>query len=94
MLRRYCSSQHHIGRQIRDAMAAQDGATARLLAHTLKSVSGNVGATAIQTLADQLELALVEGRPAAEIRARLDALEPPLQNLIEALDSQLAADAV
>lgn len=49
-------------------------------------------ATVIQTLADQLELALVEG-PAAEIQARLVALEPPLLSLIEALDAQLAADA-
>ncbi|HSV36781.1 MAG TPA: DAHL domain-containing protein [Ramlibacter sp.] len=92
MLQRYCSGQRTAGQKIRAAIDAADGGTARLLAHTLKGASGTVGATAVQVLAGDLELAIVEDRPSGELYARLAALEAPLVSLIEALESQGAAE--
>jgi signal transduction histidine kinase/DNA-binding response OmpR family regulator/HPt (histidine-containing phosphotransfer) domain-containing protein len=90
MLRRYCSGQREVGHQLRGAIAAQDSATARLLAHTLKGVSGSLGATEIEALAGELERAIVEDCAAADIESHLARLEDPLTKLIEALDLQLA----
>jgi signal transduction histidine kinase/CheY-like chemotaxis protein len=90
MLRRYCSGQREVGQQLRGALAAQDSSTARLLAHTLKGVSGSLGATEIEALAGDLERAIVEDCAAEDIESHLARLEGPLSYLIETLDVQLA----
>jgi two-component system sensor histidine kinase/response regulator len=91
MLRRYASGQGPAGRQIREALDQGDAETALRVAHTLKGVSGNVGATRIQELAGAVEHALAEGQPADEVRMRLVELEVPLGTLVAALQEQLPA---
>ena len=65
--------------------AAEDGETATRLAHTLKGVAGNIGATGVQAAAKALEFACKEGE--AEIDPLLRAVVEELDPVIAALDS-------
>ena len=58
-------SHNHAGTvaEIRAALQQGDAARAVRLAHTLKGVSGNIGATALHQSAKELEAALKEQRP-------------------------------
>ena len=94
MLRRYAAGQKDAASQIRQALAAGDKATAERLAHTLKGVSGNVGAVNVQDRAAAVELAIRNGQAAAEVEAHLQCLEPPLAELVQGLQEQLPAEAV
>ena len=89
MLRRYASGQAQVAAQVRDALAAGDQVTAQRLAHTLRGVSGNVGATQVQELAGALERAIECGAASDEVRKRLVELEAPLASLTAALVEQL-----
>ena len=80
LLGKYVSGQAEAVTHIRAALASADGATAERLAHTLQGVSGNIGATAVQQLAAELEQALRQ-------RADRAALEPLLAQTGEALDA-------
>jgi two-component system sensor histidine kinase/response regulator len=91
MLARFIAGQGPVGAQIREALAAGDPATAERLAHTLKGVSGNVGATRIQALAGELEQAIKDGHAADDVQMRLVELEVPLGSLVAALQAQLPA---
>jgi len=93
MLRRYAAGQKDAASQIRQALAAGDTATAERLAHTLKGVSGNVGAVAVQDRAAAVELAIRNGQAAAKVEAHLQCLEPPLAELVQGLLAQLPAEA-
>ena len=93
MLRRYAAGQAAAGRQIRESLDAGDTATAERVAHTLKGVSGNVGATQVQELAGALEMAIRESQPQEEVRMKLVELEVPLGTLMAALQEQLAEPA-
>ncbi|MEO8655266.1 MAG: response regulator, partial [Ramlibacter sp.] len=90
MLRRYLAGQEPVVREIRQALAAGDCATAERLAHTTKAVSGNIGATLVQGRAAVLESAIGEGRSASHIARLVGELEAPLGVLLGALDSFLA----
>ncbi|MBA3773359.1 MAG: response regulator [Ramlibacter sp.] len=92
MLRRYCAGQQDVVRDIRQALAAGDFATAERLAHTTRSVSGNVGATVIQERATAVESALRQGRQAPGIDQLLADLEAPMNELLAALGAHLALE--
>ena len=89
MLRKYAAGQKNCTQTIRTALDAGDWATAQRAAHTLKGVSGNIGATDIPGYADAVEHALRNQRPEAEIEQTLSQLEPPLAALISAIESWL-----
>jgi two-component system sensor histidine kinase/response regulator len=93
MLRKFVAGQINAPSEIRAALAVDDLATAERLAHTAKGVAGNIGATGVQQLAATLELALKEQWPRADIEAALEKFEPPLADLIAALQAQLPAEA-
>jgi two-component system sensor histidine kinase/response regulator len=90
MLRRYATGQRDAMRELRDALVAQDLATAERVAHTAKAVSGNVGATEVQDRAAALELALRERQPREQVDACVQQFEAALVPLVEALESQLS----
>ncbi len=92
MLRRYAAGQKDVVAQVRQALATGDTATAERLAHTLKGVSGNVGAVAVQDRAGALELAIRDGQAPAEIEAHVAGLEAPLADLLAGLREQLPAE--
>jgi len=92
MLRRYVVGQQDVMRDIRQALAAGDIATAERLAHTTKAVSGNVGATLVQDRAAALEAALRAGQGASQAAPLLAELEAPMSELLGALGTHLAME--
>ena len=90
MLEKYVAGQRTAAAELREALAADDRATATRIAHTTKGVSGNIGATAVVTLAETLEHAAKDAAtPRAELDAMVDALEAALRPLVEAIAAQL-----
>ena len=94
MLQRYVAGQKNAVQSIRDALDAQDQPTARRVAHTLKGVSGTIGATVIAACADAVEhaIAVEQSRPSIELA--LDELERPLTTLTAALQAWLPSPTV
>jgi two-component system sensor histidine kinase/response regulator len=93
ILRRYVNGQRDVGQQIRRALGRGDRSTAHRLAHTLKGVSANIGATLVQQQALVLEQAIRNGEPLENLQMRLVELERPLDGLLYSLDAQLGSAA-
>jgi two-component system sensor histidine kinase/response regulator len=85
MLRKFVQSQADAIAHIRQALKDGDAATAERLAHTLKGVSGNLGATMVQSSADRLEHQLRSTSSAAGMDPLLNVAQQELQALVEAL---------
>jgi two-component system sensor histidine kinase/response regulator len=77
---------------IRASLAREDSASAERLVHTLKGVSGNLGAKALSGLAAELERSL-RNRNARSLEAGLSGIGPELARLMEAIRNFLAAGA-
>src|SRR3990172_9375788 len=60
MLRKFIAGQKSATAEIAKALEGNDRGAAERLAHTLKGVSGNIGATGLQQLAEKLEAAIRE----------------------------------
>lgn len=92
MLRGFVSHQADAVQQLREQLAAGDRAGAERTAHTLKGLAGNIGADALQLLADGVEHALSPAQ-AGTARASVLAqqLEPQLAQLAQVLAQQIAA---
>ncbi|RQO62409.1 hypothetical protein DBR47_03995 [Paucibacter sp. KBW04] len=93
ILRRYCAGQAQTASALRAALAEGDRNTAVRLAHTLKGVSGNIGAHGLQALAGRLEHGLEAQGDGPEVQALLAELGPSLRALIEAIETALASSA-
>nr|WP_246448147.1 response regulator [Roseateles oligotrophus] len=89
MLRLFASNQAGVGEQLRSALAGSDWATAERLAHSCKGVAGSLGAEEVQQRAEELEQALRAGHGAAPLQTLVEALNGPLQALIQALRQSL-----
>ena len=87
MLRKYAAGQSTCVQNIRDALHAQDLATAQRVAHTLKGVSGTIGATQVAASAAAVEHAIRERCPETEIELALTELERPLAAFIAGLEA-------
>ncbi len=85
MVRKYLEGQSSCTVVIKNALAAGDMATAQRAAHTLKGVSGTIGATEIPRLADAVENAIRAEQPPERITQALLALEAPQTALVQAL---------
>ncbi len=94
MLRKFVTGQKSVLVEIRKAMESNLADTAERHAHTLKGVSGSIGATGLQQLAEKLETAIRERRPREEVDAQLDALKMPLEYLITQLENKLPEERV
>lgn len=91
MLRRFADGQGGCGAGVRAALDAGDWATAERLAHTAKGVGGNIGAMDLPLHAAELETALRERRPRADVEPRLELFTATLDGLIQAIEAGLAA---
>lgn len=85
LLDRYSAEQANAPTRIWAALAADDRATAERLAHTLKGVSGNIGAIGIQDLAAHLEQAIRQGATPAALEPLLGQIETALAALLAGL---------
>lgn len=90
LLQRYLDDQTNALGHIRTQLTANDAATAERLAHTLKGVSGNIGAASVEAQAALLEKALREGLSPPAIEARLSETAQALQPLLKALEAWFA----
>ncbi len=84
LLRRFVAGQADFAARITAALQANDRSEAELLAHTLKGVAAQVGASALRERAGQLEAALRQG-------AALDSQAPAVAALAAQLDELLPA---
>ena len=89
MLEKYVAGQAGAVAELRAALALEDRETATRLAHTTRGVSGNIGASSVQQLAEALELAIKSGQSQAEVAPLLDALQQSLDPLVHAIAQQL-----
>jgi CheY-like chemotaxis protein len=89
MLRKFVAGQKSATTDILKALDDDNWGVAERLAHTLKGVSGNIGATGLQLLAEKLEAAIKERQPRKLVNDRLDDLKNPLDNLIAQLEQKL-----
>jgi PAS domain S-box-containing protein len=92
MLRKFRSGQSATPAGILAALEAGDEKTAERLAHTLKGLSGNIGATRLQHLAEGLESAIRQEEPREALHERLQELEGPLEELMGELDRKLPGE--
>jgi len=89
MLRKFIAGQKTTATEIRNALEVEDWHTAERLAHTLKGVAGNIGATGLSHMAETVETAIRERQARNAIDARLEGLGRPLASLIAQLEQQL-----
>ncbi len=89
LLRQFSNTEADAAQRIAAALAEKDRALAERLAHTVKGVAGNIGATAVQNAAASLEKAIAGSAPEAEIEVWRAALEECLAHLIHGLKAAL-----
>ncbi len=89
LLRKFIAGQKFVIAKILKELESNNWDAAMRLAHTLKGVSGNIGATMLQDLAEKLEMAIKERKPRRDVDARLDLLIEPLEKLIAQLEHSL-----
>jgi two-component system sensor histidine kinase/response regulator len=90
LLAQFADQQVDTVSAIRVSLAREDFASAERLMHTLKGVSGNLGAKVLSGLAAELERSLRD-RNARSLEAGLSGIAPELARLMEAIRNFLAA---
>ncbi|AFL72727.1 PAS domain S-box protein [Thiocystis violascens] len=88
-------ADHHGGDMaaLRACLANGDRETARRLAHTLKGVSGTLGATGVQALAASLETALRDAGSSTDLEPTIASLDTELVALLDGIRCHLAPPA-
>jgi two-component system, sensor histidine kinase and response regulator len=91
MLARFHDGQRDAVAQIRQALdEPDDRQAAERIAHTLKGVAGQLGVTAVNQLAAQIESRIRRGEGKKILTPLLDGLDAELKKVISALDPVLA----
>ncbi|MBF0294242.1 MAG: response regulator [Magnetococcales bacterium] len=93
ILKKFIAGQKRVAEQIKVALQAKDWGTAERLAHTLKGVAGNIGATDLQGEAAELEQAIGTKQSMADVMNRLVVVAGTVADLIARLEARLAAVA-
>ncbi|MTW19503.1 PAS domain S-box protein [Allochromatium palmeri] len=91
LLRTFAAHHGEDGARLRASLRQGERETARRLAHTLKGVTGNLGATRLPTLAADLEHGLKQAAPESELEALIQRLESELDTLIQDIGRHLPA---
>ncbi len=94
LLRRFVEGQHDAAARVREALQAGDAALAERVAHTVKGVSGNLGAGEVQAAAGELERCIAGGdvEAAKQILERFaSALQTAIARVSSALDAVRAS---
>jgi two-component system sensor histidine kinase/response regulator len=93
MLRKFVSGQKTVLQDVQTALNDSDWVTAERLAHTLKSVAGNISLGAVQQAAGALEAAIHQRYAQGGILALIQACEQVLQPAMAALQAKLPQEA-
>jgi len=86
LLKRFAEGQAHVLDEIKQALDSEDFALAQRVAHTTKGVSGNIGATALQQVAGQLE-AVIKSREIEKVCDLLPDFSEELKRVVALLSS-------
>ncbi|TCK09112.1 response regulator [Marinobacterium mangrovicola] len=86
LIRRFIKDQKDAAAEIQAALDAEDYELGERLAHTTKGVAGNLGATAVQEVAQQLEHALNK-QDLSEVETTLSSFTATLNTLMQALQA-------
>jgi len=89
LLRKFIAGQVNAPNEVRAALKAKRADDAERAAHTLKGVSGNIGATALQDDAGKLEAAIKAGQEVADVESMIVNVEQTLSELINAIAAAL-----
>jgi signal transduction histidine kinase/CheY-like chemotaxis protein len=89
MLRKYAGNQQNTVNELRAALNSNDRDTAERIAHSARGVSGNIGATELQGMAEELEIMIKEGIVGDAIETKISAFEKALLAMISALKAAL-----
>lgn len=92
LLLRFRDSQRVFGERFAVALADGDVEAATRVAHSLKGVAANVGATGVQQAAEVLEKACRSGAAEADIRQHAAALDTRLAEVLAGLDTLVASE--
>ena len=92
MLRKFVAGQKFATAEILKAVEGNDWGVAERIAHTLKGVSGNIGATSLQHLAGKLEAAIKARRPREEVDVQIGGLKKQLAYFIAQLEQKLTKE--
>lgn len=93
MLRMFVDGQTSATKDILSALDNNDWDTAGRLAHTLRGVSGTIGATDVQQLATKIEHDIEQREPRQALDGQLEELKKPLAYLITQLEQKLPKKA-
>ncbi len=94
LLLKYSASNKDFLGQFKQAQESSDPEASTRCAHTLKSVSGNIGATNVQEAAAMLESACKENQPEENIQILVNDVAKKLQPVIESLQELTNDDSV
>lgn len=94
MLQKYVKGQKTCVYKLREALHAQDLATAQRIAHTLKGVSATIGATTVAGCAGSVEQAIREHLPQPALEQAISALDVPLAAMMRDLEACLPQQRV
>ena len=89
LLRQFAEQQATAGEQIRDALQRNETALAERLAHTIKGVAGNIGATQVQSTAGALEKAIRDGAPPDHLQSAIEHVTAALTPVMTEIRSLL-----
>jgi len=92
LLRRFVRQQAETTVRIAEHLAQSDMPTAERLAHTLKGVAGNIGASTLQARAAAVETFIRENRPLDAITDILKEAEQTLGAVVTAIKNALPSD--
>ena len=87
LLRKFVTGQSDALVRVSQALQATDAATAERIAHTLKGLAGNLGATALQLSAEALETTLRNAASPSEVNGAIAVTMAELQQLVEVLQA-------
>jgi two-component system, sensor histidine kinase and response regulator len=93
LLERFRQDEADFPSRLRHVLDDQDPVTALRMTHTLKSVSGTLGAEILWQTAKALERALAEGLPRQRVDALLVAVESALAEAVAYIDAQASSTA-
>jgi len=91
LLRQFADQEATFAARLGSALADGDAALAERLAHTLKGVAGNIGATSVQAAAGCLEKLIGDGATAPAVAAAAQQTAAALSPLLERLRLHLPA---
>ncbi|HWR30193.1 MAG TPA: response regulator [Negativicutes bacterium] len=94
LLRQYVSGQAGAAASIREMLKNGDATSGSRIAHSLKGVSGNIGATVIADIAAAIEAAIRAQQQSDEILVMLDTLEIEFAALSQSIEEYLPGEPV